>query len=268
MIASYKKVIYDLGANTGLNLPYYLKKADKVVAVEANPVLCQNIKEKFSKEIKSERLAIENFVITPVTDDKEVPFYIHESLPVLSCFPAPPPERIMEFKRVFLPSKPISKIIESHGAPYYIKLDLEYLDAVILRAILETGIRPPFISAESHSVEVFALLVGLGKYQSFNLVDGPSIAQKYDYCKIRTIHGDQTFKFLENSAGPFGVDIQNPWMIPDKFFQYLALEGLGWKDVHATTEIEANPEVGPVFRLYVKRAMNNRLKRMRLPQIF
>jgi FkbM family methyltransferase len=33
-----KKVIFDLGANQGQNLGYFLDKADKVVAVEANPL--------------------------------------------------------------------------------------------------------------------------------------------------------------------------------------------------------------------------------------
>jgi len=32
-----KRIIYDFGANTGNDIPYYLKKADVVVAVEANP---------------------------------------------------------------------------------------------------------------------------------------------------------------------------------------------------------------------------------------
>jgi hypothetical protein len=31
------KIIYDLGANNGDDIPYYLLKADTVVAVEANP---------------------------------------------------------------------------------------------------------------------------------------------------------------------------------------------------------------------------------------
>ena len=33
-----KEIIYDFGSNNGCNLAYYLKKADKVVAVEANPL--------------------------------------------------------------------------------------------------------------------------------------------------------------------------------------------------------------------------------------
>ena len=41
-----KKIIYDLGSNNGDNIPYYLLKSDLVIAVEANPKLCEIIKKK------------------------------------------------------------------------------------------------------------------------------------------------------------------------------------------------------------------------------
>jgi predicted RNA methylase len=44
-----KTVIYDFGANVGSNLGYYLAKADRVVAVEANPALCRAIEERFHR---------------------------------------------------------------------------------------------------------------------------------------------------------------------------------------------------------------------------
>ena len=43
-----KKIIYDFGANNGDDIPYYLMKADEVIAVEANPKLCDVIKNRFS----------------------------------------------------------------------------------------------------------------------------------------------------------------------------------------------------------------------------
>jgi hypothetical protein len=46
-----KKVIYDFGSNNGDDIPYYLKKSDLVVAVEADPLLCDHIKTRFSNEI-------------------------------------------------------------------------------------------------------------------------------------------------------------------------------------------------------------------------
>lgn len=40
-------VIYDLGANRGDNLPYFLSRADLVVAVEANPALAREMNSEY-----------------------------------------------------------------------------------------------------------------------------------------------------------------------------------------------------------------------------
>jgi hypothetical protein len=42
-------------------------------------------------------------------------------------------------------------------------------------------------------------------------------------------------------------------MTPDNFFQLLALEGLGWKDIHASQEIVADPSNKIRFSDYVKK---------------
>ena len=58
-----KKIIYDLGAGDGSNIPYYLLKADTVVAVEANPRLCQIIKNKMTPTITiTTSLSIDFFI--------------------------------------------------------------------------------------------------------------------------------------------------------------------------------------------------------------
>ena len=54
-----KKIIYDFGANNGDNIPYYLLKSDLVIAVEANPELCNLIKNRFNKEIEDIKLIVE-----------------------------------------------------------------------------------------------------------------------------------------------------------------------------------------------------------------
>lgn len=63
MNISPRKIIYDLGANNGDEIPYYLKKADTVVAVEANPVLCDQIRDRFAVQIAEGRLFVEGCVL-------------------------------------------------------------------------------------------------------------------------------------------------------------------------------------------------------------
>lgn len=236
-----KKVIYDFGSNNGDDIPYYLKKADVVVAVEANPLLCDQIQKKFSNEISQRRLILENFVLTDGTQSGKVSFYRHKKNHVLSQFPKP--SNLENFDEIILPSKSVLQIIAEYGSPYYIKIDIEHYDEKILRVLLENDVKPPLISAESHSIEVFSLLVALGKYNAFKLVEGKLVSQIYQNHKINTINGLETYSFPHHSAGPFGEDINGQWMTANNFFRLLGFVGLGWKDIHATNIHEPIPNL-------------------------
>jgi FkbM family methyltransferase len=232
-----KKIVYDLGANNGDDIPYYLLKSDIVIAVEANPILCDQIHAKFRAEIEAGRVVVENCVVMDRAESCVVDFYVHKSNHVLSQLPRPAPADLMMFKKVALPAKTITEIIHSHGSPYYIKIDVEHYDTQLLRALFSSGIFPPFISAESHSIEVFALLVSQGGYNAFKLVDGRSVSRVYSNRIIvcENERREVRFSFPFHSAGPFGNDIDGGWMTADHFFKVLSLEGLGWKDIHATS---------------------------------
>lgn len=250
---SSKKIIYDFGANNGDDLPYYLKRSDLVIAVEADPKLCDLIRARFEKELDQGRLIVVNCVLTVNEDGTDVPFFIHHTDHVLSQFPRPAGKDLVNFKEVALPARNVVRLIHQHGAPYYIKIDIEHYDQVILRALFENGIHPPFISSESHSIEVFALLLVLGGYRTFNLVDGRSIPLRYSNHVINTNHGPEEYSFPRHSAGPFGDDIKGPWLPAESFFTLLALEGLGWKDIHASTLMAPDIRFKPKLKTYMKK---------------
>jgi FkbM family methyltransferase len=268
LIPMKERIVYDLGANTGDDIPYYLLKSDMVVAVEANPALCKLINDKFKTEIQAGRLIVENCVVTDVAVSDVVDFYISKMNHVLSQLPQPAAGNLMNFDKVVLPAKTISELIKSYGHPFYVKIDIEYYDAQILRALFSLGIYPPFISAESHSIEVFALLVAQGGYNAFKMVDGGSVPKVYSNRLITSEHEGKQVKlsFPFHSAGPFGNDVDGPWMSADNFLQVLALEGLGWKDIHATNLESADPSRQisdyELFLCYARRVIKARLKRI------
>ena len=243
MLVHMTKVIYDFGSNNGDDIPYYLKKSDLVVAVEANPTLCGQIHERFAPEIAKGTLVVENCVLTTQAAASDVSFWIHKGKPVLSQFPRPSDAKIGDYEEVLLPPKSAVEIVTQHGDPFYIKIDIEHSDASILRSLLLGGIRPPFISAESHTIKVFALLVSMGGYDSFNLVDGGSVAKAYENHLIRTNAGEDRYSFPSHSAGPFGEDIKGEWMAADDFFRFLAFENLGWKDVKLSAPVFAGDTI-------------------------
>jgi FkbM family methyltransferase len=259
------RVIYDFGSNNGDDLPYYLLKGDRVIAVEANPLLANEIAQRFAKEIAEKRLFVENCVVTGEEGSANVRFYIHKYDAHLSQFPKPTESHVGNFREVLLPSRSVASLIGQHGDAFYIKIDLEHYDEVILRHLFRLNIRPPFISVESHSAEVFCTLVSLGKYDSFNIVDGKSVADKYKHRMINSKVGQAPYSFPARSSGPFGDDIDGPWWTASQFLYLLAFERLGWKDIHATTQIPPDRKARPRFgtRAELQRAVRNRLVKLR-----
>jgi len=238
-----KKIIYDFGSNNGDDIPYYLLKSDLVIAVEANPVLCDQIKNRFKEQIANGNLIVENCVLNVEQSSDQIAFYIHKIHHVLSQLPRP--ENTDQFDEVSLPSKNVIELIRKYGEPYYIKIDIEHYDQIILRELFIHNIVPPYISSEAHSIEVFASLVALGKYNSFKLVDGASVSNKYKDYEISTKGGSIKYSFPHHSAGPFGNDISGSWMTAKDFFYVLAIAGLGWKDIHASNTEKPDPNYSP-----------------------
>lgn len=219
-------MIYDFGMNNGDDVAYYLTKAARVIAVEANALLCDQAAERFSTEIGEGRLKILNVALADRASEEPLPFYIHRLDHVLSQMVVPAPEESELYTQINVTRRTASSIVREFGPAKYIKIDLEHCDQMILRELFAAGIYPDHISAECHTVEVFCLL-GAAGYNAFNLVDGRTVQKVYD--------------FPFHSAGPFGQDLKTPWRDLNSFFFMLAQTGMGWRDVHASRVIE--PEV-------------------------
>ncbi len=234
-------IIYDFGANNGDDIPYYLLKAAQVVAVEANPALCSEMRKRFAAEIQQGRLHIENCVLASQGSPAEVPFYLHKRHHVLGQFPRPDDRVLNDYTIVQLPAKSALAIVRAHGSPLYIKIDIEGHDEVILRELLQNGIRPPYLSAEATSIHVFSLLDALGQYTAFKLVEGAAVAREYGRHTISVDGKPTPYAFPRHSAGPFGNDIHGDWMNADDLFDLLAKRKMGWRDIHATWLVQPHP---------------------------
>jgi hypothetical protein len=252
-----KDIIYDFGANNGDDLPYYLLKSDLVIAVEANPLLCKQINIRFSNEVKSGKLVVENCILTIDNTSVGVPFYIHKTNHVLSQFPCPEESLLVNFERIELPAKNVIDLIKQWGKPFYIKIDLEHYDHIILRELLLNGIRPPYLSAESHSIDIFCIMVALGGYEAFKLVDGATVSELYKNHQISLENNFTSYSFPYHSAGPFGNDIKGEWITKNSFSQLLAQVGLGWKDIHVSKNDIATKEYAPPRPFHIQQARGN-----------
>lgn len=257
-------VIYDVGANNGDDIPYYLKKAHRVVAVEANPQLCEHLRQRFKDAVRDGRLIVEHCALTGEMTAAPVPFYVHLTDHVRSQLASPRAKSLGEYREVLVPSRSILSLIEEHGSPYYIKIDIEGQDVQVLRQLFSAGVKPPFISAESHSIDVLAALIALGGYDAFKIVVGSTVAQEFRNHSISTRSGVERYHFPPHSAGPFGDDIPGDWMPGDLFFKQLAIIGLGWKDIHATCIGTANPQAPIIWWPSMKRRLAQLLRIVRV----
>lgn len=227
-------IIYDIGANNGDDLPYYLRKARKVVAVEANPVLAQGITSRFRLEIQAGRLVVENVAVTTNSSESTVGLYVHKNAHVLGTTTKPAQKNLAKYDFFEVPTTTIHTLIEAHGDPLYVKLDIEGLDAEILRSLLSLPVKPPYVSAEGHDPRIFGLLAGMGNYTRFKLVEGSKVERNFKNLVFEDQEGNPaSYSFPRHSAGPFGEDIPGAWLNATDMFTVLRVRGLGWYDIHA-----------------------------------
>lgn len=223
---------YDVGMNNGDDTRYYLKKGYDVVAIEANPVLCEKVGRDLKEFIDNGRLRLLNVAVAE--QDGTMEFHIDVLNDVRSSLKA---QEGRETRPVSVRARKMSSIIREHGLPDFIKIDVEHVDQLLLRDMIAEGMKPPLISAEAHRFEILLLLWQMG-YTEFRLVNGRAVHLDFRNVPIKAVDGS-TFKytFPRHSAGPFGDDLPTPWRhiqhVSAEWLHRHALFGGGWYDVHA-----------------------------------
>jgi len=232
-------VIYDVGMNNGDDCAYYLKKGFAVVAMEANPALCDAASRRFEAAIAAGSLTILNLGIADFSG--AATFYVHRTNSVLSTFvkledrvgyTGTLPED--EFTPIQIATRRLSDVVADYGAPHYVKIDIEGFDARCLADLRRAGMMPAYISAEAHTIETYYHLVAMG-YRKFKMVAGETVQTDYAAHRIGCLDGGQAMHdFPAHSAGPFGEDVHGPWLDKDAILARWLERGKGWFDLHAT----------------------------------
>ena len=229
------QTIYDVGMHNGDDTEYYLKKGFNVVAIEADPELCADARKRFAG-VPTQRLAIVNIGIADKSG--ELDFFVNPKNTVVNTFyPTLSTERNAQWKSIRVLTERLSTIIEQYDEPFFIKIDIENSDISALTDLISTTIRPPFISVEAHSFDVFVKLIQFG-YSKFKIVNCAHIASTFATREI--VHRDGTralYSFPHHSSGPFGDDLPEPWLSAEQlaclFMARESLLGKGWYDIHA-----------------------------------
>jgi len=142
-----RQLIIDVGMHNGDDTHYYLHRGFNVLAIEADPTLVEQAKDRFREYIKDDRLQILNIGIADIEGEKD--FYICDSNTVWNTFNKEElVSRKVEFKAVKVPCKKFDWVLKRYGIPFYLKIDIEGNDHLCIDA-LKVGNLPKYISTEA-----------------------------------------------------------------------------------------------------------------------
>jgi FkbM family methyltransferase len=215
-IAISHDLIFDVGAHRGEDSEFYLKLGYRVVGIEANPELAAELKDRHRLEIERGAYAVVDKAIseTPGT----ISFFVNKKLSVWGTADPDWARRNKgmgaDSEEIKVPSIRFSEVLEQHGCPHYLKIDVEGADMLCVRALLGTTCRPTYISVESNKtswrelMREFDTFEQLG-YHRFKVVD-------------QRLHRNGQYKsrggamvqhtFVGGTTGPFGEDLDGPWL--------------------------------------------------------
>jgi FkbM family methyltransferase len=229
-------LVYDVGMFNGDDTAYYLEKGFRVVGIEANPRLIPQLTKRFRAEIEQNRLVIENVAVTETEGEVEL-FVASGDKPQSSLT-----RRVLDLHKVPATSTRVrgvtlSSLIQRHGAPMFVKIDVENSDLIALRDLAKHGIKPPDISVEAHHIAVILQLYNMG-YARYRFINGKTIPARFANTQVRRLDGTTIpLKFTLHSSGPFGEDFDEPWLNLEQAMAVWScrqtLLGQGWYDVHA-----------------------------------
>lgn len=162
------KLIIDVGMHDGSDTAYYLSKGFRVLAIEANPHLCELARQKFHVELASGQLEILNVGIALASGSMD--FWINTRNTELSSFDRSFASRFGgELTTSRVETMPFRDIIQKYGIPYYLKVDIEGHDELCLRDLDPLHL-PEYISAEGHTLAILFLLYEKG-YREFKCIN-------------------------------------------------------------------------------------------------
>jgi FkbM family methyltransferase len=243
-----KDLVIDLGAHAGHDSAHYLSQGFRVVAVEANPELCRDLRDRFSKEIQEGKFRLLEAAIGEHTGESN--FWVNERNAEWSSILQDVAERGGAARKISVPSVTFADLVRTFGLPYYVKIDIERADVFCLRALCETGI-PRYLSVEAHELEYLFLLRSAG-YNAFKCVDQmahndksiplfPRLRRNWGKLQRRIVK----MPFPVGSSGPMSHETIGPWQTLDQAaYQWLHhrfgfqrrthLYCRSWLDFHAT----------------------------------
>ncbi len=209
------ELIYDVGMHEGQDTAFYLKKGFRVVAVEANQVLCDAASKRFAPFIASGQLIVLNVGITETDSGDSLEFFVNDWISEWSSFDRDIAARSSSpFHSVLVPTRTLASVIAEHGPAYFVKIDIEGYDAIALASLLAAKSLPRYVSVENGNMGMLGNLVSAG-YDGFKYIQQKNISELH--VSIPAREGESCgHLFPRGASGPFGEEAPGHWVSAER----------------------------------------------------
>lgn len=207
MIARYadnSRVIFDLGMNNGDDTAHYLARGYNVVAIEANPVLCEKASRRFAAAVGTGRLTVLNLAVSDRSG--EAGFYLNLDNDHWSSLDLGWAGRDQSrHRKIMVRCVTMDNLFDGFGVPFYLKVDVEGADLSVLEQLRGHAELPRYVSVEDcrFGFQFIDILASCG-YDGFKLLDQSTVGQMTDKSSGKL--------FPVGSSGPFGEDVPGEWL--------------------------------------------------------
>lgn len=198
------RLIFDLGMNNGDDTSHYLNRGFNVVALDANPKLCERAVARFRTAIDERRLIILNAAVWKKSG--EATFFINLDNDHWSSLDANWAGRDdSPCTEIDVQCVTLASLFDEFGVPHYLKVDVEGVDQSVLEQLSVADLLPLYVSVEDcrFGLRYMEILASSG-YNGFKLLDQSTVTKLTDPTTGR--------HFPAGSSGPFGGDVPGQWL--------------------------------------------------------
>jgi FkbM family methyltransferase len=254
-------LIYDIGLHDGRDTAHYLREGSRVVAVDANPLMCAAAEIHFHAYIRRGQLSIINRGVAE--HEGQLEFWVCDDVPEWSSFHRSIASRKgAKHHALTVDCVPIMDIVDEFGVADYMKIDIEGNDRICIAGLTEAA-APPYISIEMDREEGdkdIQRLAELG-YRDFKLICQNNAWHQVTMRNVRFYELDPNHFIIRRvwrlrraaarwrgrrmgESGPWGEKTSGSWHSLDhahavwrslhELDKQTPFDGLGWWfDVHA-----------------------------------
>ncbi|WP_309663116.1 FkbM family methyltransferase [Sphingomonas sp.] len=217
-------LIYDIGMHEGEDSKFYLLKGFRVVAVEADPVLCHAAAEHLREFTATGQLTIVNRAIAPAPG--QVTFYRSARSgwsTVVSQWNEDNAARGVPSEAIAVEAITLAELVRDNGDAFYMKIDIEGMDRTALQSLVTSPSRPQYLSMETSfsrnptfaAVKAdFEALAELG-YDRFKIIDQRAVPEQTPPAPA-SAGRYVPYRFDNGESGLFGEESSGDWLTRDE----------------------------------------------------